>query len=86
MTDNENTPGFMIDRGRIKSEENGSFIVASYSREGVETRPMKAVNEYVNEYQGDPPEEHKYTYAVGDEVYFFMFDDGHGMILGKMER
>ena len=86
MSENQAFPGATIDRGIIKSEESGGFVVASYTREGVETRPLKAVNAYVREYEGDPPTEHKYTYAVGDEVYFFMFDDGRGMILGKMER
>lgn len=58
-----------IDRGRI-SEKNGAlYRVASYTRDGVLSRWMEAV-------QGE--------YAPEDKVYFFMFDDGRGMIVGRM--
>ena len=86
MQENENRQGAIIDRGKIIREESGGFVVSSYQNPQVFTRPMKPVNEYVREYEGDPPHEHKYTYATGDEVYFFMFPDGRGLILGKMER
>lgn len=86
MKENEAQQSGMIDRGKIVRADGGGFIVASYQNPDVETRPLKPVNEYVREYEGDPPYENKYTYAVGDEVYFFMFPDGRGMILGKMER
>ena len=86
MNENEALEGAAIDRGKILRAEGGGFIVASYQNPDVETRPMQPVNEYVREYEGDPPTENKYTYAAGDEVYFFMFPDGRGMILGKMER
>ena len=46
---------------------------------------MQCVNLYVNEYKGDPPVEDKFQYKPKDRVYFFMFPDGRGMILGKME-
>ena len=86
MQKSETYQGAYIDRGKIIREESGGFVVSSYENPGVETRPMKPVNAYVREYEGDPPTENKYTYASNDEVYFFMFPDGRGMILGKMER
>ena len=81
MQENENRQGAIIDRGKIIREESGGYVVSSYQNPQVVTRPMN-----VREYEGDPPIERKYTYATGDEVYFFMFPDGRGLILGKMER
>lgn len=86
MQENENRQGATIDRGKIIREESGGYVVSSYQNPQAVTRPMKPVNEYVREYEGDPPIERKYTYATGDEVYFIMFPDGRGLILGKMER
>lgn len=79
--------GAFIDRGKIVEKSAGPvYRVESYTRYGVQTRPIESINKYVNEYRGDPPAEYKYEYSVGDEVYFFMFPDGRGMILGKMLR
>lgn len=61
--------GAFIERGIVTEAENGSFRVASYSRQGVTTPMIKSVDSTVN---------------TGDKVYFFLFDDGGGMILGKL--
>lgn len=58
-----------IDRGRISGKDGTLYRVESYTRGGVLSRWIEAV-------QGE--------YALNDSVYFFMFDDGRGMILGRM--
>ena len=81
-----------LDRGIIIEKTDGPrYRVESYGRAGVKTRPIESVNKYVHEYRSDPPYdaaayEDKFEYYVGDEVYFFLFPDGRGMILGKMIR
>ncbi|MBQ6960873.1 MAG: hypothetical protein IJP78_07860 [Clostridia bacterium] len=87
----EMTPCVGIERGKICDKKAGPcYKVESYTRDGVKSRWMESVNKYVNEYQCDSiydiAHEKKYEYEIGDEVYFFMFDDGRGMILGKMQR
>lgn len=80
------TTGFVcIQRGQIDRIEDGGFVVKSLTRRDVESRPIKCANAYVKEFSGEPPAEDKYQYRPGDRVYFFMFPDGRGMILGKME-
>ena len=91
MEKNETTPGVTIERGKIVEKSGRNYKVESYTRSGVTTRWIEAMNEYVNEYRSDPPYEeaayeNKYAYNQGDEVYYFMFPDGRGMILGKMKR
>ena len=79
MEANDKTGGVSIERGRIVQAQGGLYVVESYTRGGVETRPMEAVNQYVNE-------DTKYEYKAGDEVDYFMFGDGRGLILGGMRR
>lgn len=59
--------GALIERGKIKAAAEGGYIVASFDREGIETPPIKPINEA--------------EYAVGNEVYFFLFRDGTGRII-----
>ncbi len=68
----QNTPayGAVIERGTIKSTGTGGYIVSSLDRDGIETPEIGPVTE--NE-----------TYAVNDRVYFFLFPDGNGKIIGK---
>lgn len=66
--------GAPIERGVIDSIQDGYYRVKSFSRDGVVSPPIKAINNY-NNYN---------TYSIGDQVYFFMFDDGDGLILAKM--
>ena len=91
MEKSEMTPGAAIERGKIIEKSGGKYRVESYTRSGVTTRWIEAINQYVNEYRSDPPYEeaayeNKYSYSIGDEVYFFLLPDGRGMILGKMTR
>ena len=59
-----------IERGEISEVKSGPlYRVKSYTRDGVITRWIEAA-------QGE--------YEEQDKVYFFMFDDGRGMILGRM--
>ena len=76
-----------IERGTIKEKKAGPYYkVESMSRDKIKTRWIRSINEYIVEYEGEPPRERKFQYDIGDEVYYFMFPDGRGMILGKMER
>ncbi len=59
--------GARIERGKILSAENGSYIVASLDREGIETLPIRDIQDH--------------SYTVGGTVYFFLFADGTGRIL-----
>lgn len=61
--------GAMIERGRIISREDTGYIIESYSRKGVTSPPITPIDSS--------------AYAVGDRVYFFLFDDGKGAILAK---
>jgi len=63
--------GATIERGEIIGAEDTGYLIASFSRHGLTTPPLAAINQS--------------TYAVGDKVYFFMFDDGKGAILMKFE-
>lgn len=65
-----------IERGRIVDARYGAFKVSSFSRGGV-------ISRYLNTLQPNLEVE---PLGVGDEVYFFMFPDGRGMILGRIER
>lgn len=63
--------GAPIERGVIDSIKDGCYRVASYTRDGIVSLPIKSIC-------------NSDTYSIGDKVYFFMFDDGNGMILGKL--
>lgn len=59
-----------FERGNVVAVMDGLlYKVKSYTRDGIISRWIEAV-------QGQ--------YQKGDDVYFFMFDDGRGMILGRM--
>jgi len=72
---NENNPpyGALIERGRVvnANAQAGIYTVESYDRDGVKTPPITALH-------GNP-------YNTGDRVFFFMFNDGTGRIIGKMD-
>jgi hypothetical protein len=59
-----------IERGIVVSAPEGGYKVQSYSRDGLITPVIPALTQD--------------TYASGDRVYFFLFDDGHGAILGRI--
>lgn len=68
----ENNPmfGAIIERGEILTEESAMYTVKSFDRDGLITPPIKAIAD---------------SYDVGDHVFFFLFRDGSGMIIGSMD-
>mgnify|MGYP006873098553 CR=1 FL=1 len=60
----------IIERGKIISAEAGGYVIASIDRDGIETPPLAALH------SGE-------TYSAGDHVYYFIFGDGTGRILGE---
>ena len=83
--------GAFIERGSIcekKADAQAGYVykVTSSTRDGIKSRWMEAVSACVSEYTGGPPQRDRFEYAVGDEVNYFMFADGRGMILGRIRR
>lgn len=64
--------GAMIERGIIRHASGSLYIVRSTSRDGMETPLIPALMKDVQ-------------YFAGQKVYFFMFDDGHGLILDTFD-
>lgn len=60
----------LIERGTILRVTEGGYTVASMDRPGITTPTLKALNGGV--------------YDVNTAVYFFVFDDGDGGIIGPM--
>ena len=63
--------GAMIERGEVVAAEDGLYTVISYGRGGLVTPGIPAII-------GAP-------YDINEKVYFFMFDDGMGAIIGRFE-
>lgn len=88
----ESTGTVGFERGTISEKKPDTlpdrflYKVQSSTREGVATRWMESVNAAAYEYRGSSSREEKYQYAVGDAVYYFMFPDGRGMVLGKVRK
>ena len=62
--------GAVIERGKVMAVTAGGITVESWDRPGVTAGGLgKAVAGA--------------TFAVGDTVYFFLFEDGRGMVIGK---
>ena len=85
----EGSGAVFIERGKIcekKADARAGYVykVESSTRGGILSRWMEAVSACANEYREEMPM--RYEYAVGDEVNFFMFGDGRGMILGRIRR
>ena len=59
----------MVERGTIISVENNAHRVKSIDRENVITPLLRTIDGSV--------------YEVNAAVYFFLFDDGDGAIIGK---
>lgn len=62
--------GAKIERGRVISAENGAASVESMSRPGIVTMPLKAATGL--------------ELKPGMYVFYFMFLDGSGMIIGEV--
>lgn len=75
--------GARIERGRILRSMGGGWEVESYDRPGVITPPLKTIddNKYTVTVEETTYTIHKPGYQAGMDVYFFMFDDGKGLIL-----
>ena len=69
----ENNPmyGAIIERGIVSEAQNGAYTVVSCDRPGVVTPPLKTINST--------------TLYADDRVFFFMFKDGSGRIIDKMD-
>lgn len=59
--------GAIIERGIVEEACENGYKVKSYTRYGITTPAIPAASGAV--------------YKAGDRVYFFVFDDGHGLIL-----
>lgn len=64
---NENN-GALMEIGVIEKIENDKYVVASITRPGMKTLPLKALS-------GDD------ILSVGDKVFFFMLPNGDGCVL-----
>ena len=62
----------VIERGKITASSGGKYTVMSYDRDGIVTPPLSAMTE------GD-------TFQVGDDVFYLIFRDGTGRILGVLD-
>lgn len=60
-----------IERGEIVKAEDGKYFVRSYGRDGLTTPGIPALIAAM------------VPFTVGEKVYFFLFDDGHGAIIGR---
>ncbi|MGI6234433.1 MAG: hypothetical protein ACOYI6_04160 [Christensenellales bacterium] len=64
--------GALIERGRVIEKTDTGYRVKSLTRDGITTPPIPAMG----------GAEHQ----AGSLVYFFVFGDGHGMILAAFDR
>lgn len=62
--------GASVERGVVIDITDDGYVVRSADRDQVTTLPMKSLKDS--------------HYTVGDAVYFFMFDDGNGMIVASV--
>lgn len=61
--------GATIERGRVLSVQNGRAIIESITRPGIITMPLGVTGGV--------------TVSQGDAVFYFEFEDGCGLMLGK---
>lgn len=61
--------GAAIERGRVMQITDEGVRIASFCREGIVTPPLPVFRDV--------------TISVDDTVYFFLFEDGAGMILAQ---
>lgn len=62
--------GAVIHIGKIKRVSDDGYIIASVTESPMETPPLKAL---IGEYE------------VGDTVFYFLFENGFGAIIGNAE-
>ena len=73
--------GAAIERGEITAIEEGEYRIRSLSRSGIETPPIPAIEWTIGTEDGDRTIRAKYE--TGETVYFVLYEDGTGVILGK---
>jgi len=61
--------GAHVERGIITFTDNGMHTVKSFCRDGLSISGLPAIGGAI--------------FNIGDRVYFFIFDDGTGLILDK---
>lgn len=61
-----------IERGLVVSVSGGKAVIRSFGRSGLLTPPLPCLTSGL-------------TLAANDRVYFFLFEDGTGAIMGKSE-
>ena len=79
--------GAAIERGIITKVIGETYRVKSYTRSNVETPPIPAVVKLCYctcEYCNSPVCDKKIPLKEGDKVFFCLFDDGTGIVIGKM--
>ena len=64
----------IIERGKIVAVSEQGYSVASLDRDGIETPPLKALED--GQANAAAP-----GYTVGTRVYYFIFSDGTGRII-----
>lgn len=60
-----------VERGKITAEKDGLYKVESYGRAGLVTPWIPAMAASMM------------PFDIGEKVYFFLFDDGHGAVIGR---
>ena len=73
--------GARIERGTQKKLVSDGWIVASLDQKGIETQPMQPME--ILKLTGTIEGLSKTVYQAGDRVYYFVFPDGTGRIIGK---
>lgn len=71
--ENRNCDLAMIERGVVIDADDGLYTIRSYGRDGLITPGIPVISGHVH------------SFAEGDKVYFFLFDDGNGAVIGKFE-
>lgn len=69
--DHANDYGARLERGRVTERQDNACRVESYDRSGITTPPL--------------PLRDGLQAEVGDKVLFFLFDDGTGVVIARME-
>ena len=68
--------GAMVERGKVIEKQGRTWRVENHDRRGLISTMLTCIDFYQGEQRVD--------YNVGDEVYFFVFQDGTGAILCKI--
>lgn len=63
--------GAEIHIGTVIKTDNGTYIIKSITEYPMETPAIKALDNQ--------------TYNAGDRVFYFLFDNGYGAVIGKAE-